>query len=71
MREYQSYCIRLKKYVDFKIDNPYSEKDTQFQECPTPRHDSLPVDAFKDEDESQTSFDFIKEAMDNKQIRVN
>jgi len=38
MREYWDYCKRFKSYVDFKINNPYSEKDLEFESAPTPRN---------------------------------
>ena len=28
----------MKKYIDFKIGNPYSEKDCEFETEPTPRN---------------------------------
>lgn len=37
VQEYQAYCNRFKNYVDFKINNHYSEHDPEFVTQPTPR----------------------------------
>ena len=34
--EYQDHCKIMKNYVDFKMGNPYSEKDFEFETEPTP-----------------------------------
>ena len=35
--QYQEHCSKMEKYVDFKIANPYSEKDCEYETDPTPK----------------------------------
>ena len=37
LKDFQDYCKQFKAYVDFKDNNPYSEKDYLFEGEPTPR----------------------------------
>lgn len=37
LKEFSEYLRRFNNFIDFKIENPYSEKNLEFEICPTPR----------------------------------
>lgn len=37
LKGFQEYCSRFKKYIEFKNENPYCEKNLEFEIQPTPR----------------------------------